>query len=313
MTDLFPPIEPYASGFLDVGDGHRLWWERVGRPGGRPAVFLHGGPGGRIDPFHRRLFDPDLFDVLLFDQRGCGRSTPRGGLVANTTDHLVADIERLRCQVMATDRWLVVGGSWGSLLGLAYAERHSGAVEAMVLRGLFLGSRAEMDWFYRSGLDHVFPDKWERFVEVVPAGQRDDLLAGYRSLLHSEDADIARRAARSWTLFEREISSLEYVAPDDPGEEETDLADARLQLHYFLNGCFVEEGQLLGAVGALDGIPAVLIHGRYDMTCPLKFAWQLHRAWPEAAFRVVPASGHSLGEPAILDAVVRAVSGFGGA
>jgi proline iminopeptidase len=311
VTEPFPQIEPFDEGFLNVGHGHQIYWQRSGRLGGRPAVVLHGGPGGRLAPLHRQLFDPDLYDVLLFDQRGCGRSLPRGSLEANTTGHLIADVECLRCEVMRTERWLVVGGSWGSLLGLAYAQRHPDAVKAIVLRGLFLGSQGEMDWFYRTGLDHIFPDGWERFVTEVPAEHRDDLLAGYSLLLNGQDASVAKKAAHAWRSFEREVSTLEFVPPDEPDDEEGDLADARIQLHFFLNDCFMEAGQLLHAVRMLADIPAVLIHGRYDMTCPLKFAWEVHRAWPEAVFQIVPVSGHSLSEPAILRAVVRAVSAFG--
>ena len=256
--------------------------------------------------FHRRLFDPDVHDVLLFDQRGCGRSTPSGSLFANTTANLVADMERLRVEVMGADSWLVVGGSWGSLLALAYSQSHPRSVEGLVLRGLFLGSRAEMDWFYRSGLNHVFPDRWARFIAPV-ADSLDDIPAAYWSLLSSPDFAAASEAARSWTLFERAVSSFDESSKTEEIDDRSLLASARIQLHYLLNGCFVEEGQLIRDLPSLAGIPACIVHGRYDMTCPTKFAWEVHVAWPDADFRLIPAAGHSAREPRMLAAMIEAI------
>ncbi|TPG40549.1 prolyl aminopeptidase [Sphingomonas koreensis] len=307
-SGLFRAIEPYEYGWLAVGDGHRVYWERVGRRGGQPAVFLHGGPGGRIDMFHRRLFDPEVHDGLLFDQRGCGRSTPSGSLTANTTAHLVADIERLRLEVMETDGWLVIGGSWGSLLALAYAQSHPRSVHGVVLRGVFLGSRAEMDWFYRSGIDHVFPDKWASFLAAVPEEGRDDLPAAYWSLMASPDVETAVAAARAWAAFEREVSSFEEPSTPEAIDDRALLASARIQLHYFLNDCFVGPGQLTRDLALLTEIPTRIVHGRYDMTCPMKFAWELHAALPEADFRIVPCSGHSAREPSMRAATMGAIA-----
>jgi proline iminopeptidase len=303
----YPPIEPYASGLLDTGDGHRVYWERVGKPGGIPAVFLHGGPGGGCSPAHRQLFDPARYDVLLFDQRGCGRSEPHAELEANTTWHLVADIERLR-EMCGHDKWLVFGGSWGSTLSLAYAETHPEHVSELILRGIFLLRQAEVDWYYQGGAAWLFPDKWERFLAPIPEAERGDLLEAFRKRLTGSDEDEKIFAARAWAQWEGETITL---LPDPAtsggfGEEQFALAFARIENHYFVNKGWMEEGQLLRDVDKLKGIPGTIVQGRYDAATPVRSAWDLHRAWPEAEFHLIPDAGHAYSEPGILDRLIRA-------
>lgn len=308
---LYPPIAPYASGHLDVGDGHRIYWERVGTPGAKPAVFLHGGPGGGISPDHRRLFDPARYDVMLFDQRGCGRSTPHAGLDANTTWHLVADIERLRAMA-GVEQWLVFGGSWGSTLALAYAQSHAARVSALVLRGIFTLRQREIDWYYREGASRIYPDKWERFLAPLPEAERDDPVSAYRTLLTSDDPAIRTAAARAWSVWEGETVRL---LPDPALSQAHDaddfaLAFARIENHYFVHRGWLDEGQLIRDAGRLAGIPGVIVQGRYDMACPAETAWALHRAWPQADFAMIEGAGHAYNEPGILDALIRATDHF---
>ena len=313
LRGLYPEIEPFETGFLDVGDGHSIYWERVGTRGAKPAVFLHGGPGGGISPAHRRLFDPALYDVMLFDQRGCGRSTPHAGLEANTTWHLVADIERLR-QMMGVDEWLVFGGSWGSTLALAYAETHPGHVSEMVLRGIYTLTKAELDWYYQFGVSEMFPDKWERFLAPIPEGERGDLMAAYRKRLTSPDRAERVAAAKAWSLWEGETITLlpEPETSDRFGEDEFALAFARIENHFFVHGGWLEEGQLLRDAHRLKGIPGLIVHGRYDMPCPARYAWELARAWPDAEFFLVEGAGHAYSEPGILDRLIYATDKFAG-
>lgn len=314
LRGLYPAIEPYRTGWLDTGDGHAVYYERSGRPGGKPAVFLHGGPGGGFSPNHRRLFDPDVYDVLLFDQRGCGRSTPYASLENNTTGHLVADIERLRALVGA-DRWLVFGGSWGSTLALAYAQAHPERVSELVLRGVYLLTRAELDWYYRFGVSEIFPDKWDRFLAPIPAGERGDLIGAYRRILTGDDATARLEAARAWAAWEGETVTL-LPDPDTYGpfhDPDYALAFARIENHFFHHAAWLEEGQLLRDADRLRAIPGVIVHGRYDMPCPARSAFALHRAWPEAAFHLIEGAGHAYSEPGILDRLIRATDRFGAA
>ena len=316
MTELrtfYPPIEPYESGMLDVGDRHSIYFERSGEPGGKPAVFLHGGPGGGLSPNHRRLFDPERYDLMLFDQRGCGRSTPHAGLEMNTTWHLVADIERLR-EVAGVEKWLVFGGSWGSTLALAYAETHPARVSELVLRGIYTVSRAELSWYYQFGVSEMFPDKWERFQAPIPEAERGDMIAAYRKRLTSDDLATQIEAAKAWSVWEGETITL---LPDPHLSASHDdahfaLAFARLENHYFVHHCWLEEGQLLRDAHRIRGIPGTIIHGRYDMPCPARCAYALHKAWPEADFHLIEGAGHAYSEPGILDRLIRTTDRFAG-
>ncbi|KQT88297.1 prolyl aminopeptidase [Aurantimonas sp. Leaf443] len=311
LRTLYPPIAPYESGMLEVGDGHRLYYERSGTPGGKPAVFLHGGPGGGFSDDHRRLFDPAVYDVTLFDQRGCGRSTPHAGLEANTTWHLVADIERLRERAGAKT-WLVFGGSWGSTLALAYAQTHPERVSALILRGVYTLSRAELDWYYQFGVSQMFPEKWERFQAPIPPEERGDMIAAYRRRLTGEDEAVRIEAARAWSVWEGETITLLPSAELSTSfaEDRFALAFARIENHYFSHGGWLEEGQLLRDAGRLAGIPGAIVHGRYDMPCPAHYAWQLHKAWPDAAFHLVEGAGHAYSEPGILDRLIAETDRF---
>lgn len=313
LRTLYPEIEPFESGMLDVGDGHRIYWERCGTRGAKPAVFLHGGPGGAISPKHRRLFDPDLYDVTLFDQRGCGKSTPNASLDANTTWHLVADIERLR-ELAGVDKWLVFGGSWGSTLALAYAETHPHRVSELVVRGIYTLTRAELAWYYQFGVSEMFPDKWERFLAPIPEAERGDLMAAYRKRLVGSDRKAQVEAALAWSQWEGETITLlpEPETSDKFGEEDFAIAFARIENHYFVHGGWFDEGQLLRDAYRLKGIPGLIVHGRYDMPCPARYAWELHKAWPDAEFYLVEGAGHAYSEPGILDRLIYATDKFAG-
>ena len=313
LRTLYPEIEPFETGMLDVGDGHTLSWERVGTKGAKPAVFLHGGPGGGISPVHRRLFDPALYDVILFDQRGCGRSTPHAGLEANTTWRLVADIEKLR-ELAGHERWLVFGGSWGSTLALAYAQTYPEAVSELVLRGIYTLTRGELDWYYQFGVSEMFPDKWERFQAPIPPDERHDMMAAYRRRLTGDDRAVQIEAARAWSLWEGETITLlpEPATSGKFGEDDFALAFARIENHFFVHSGWLEEGQLVRDAFKLADIPGVIVHGRYDMPCPLRYAWALHKAWPQAQFHIVEGAGHAFSEPGILDRLIAATDGFAG-
>ncbi len=310
---LYPPIEPYESGMLDVGDGHQIYWERYGRPGGKPAVFLHGGPGGGISTDHRRQFDPERYDVLLFDQRGCGRSTPYASLEANTTWHLVADIERLR-EMAGHDKWLVFGGSWGSTLALAYAQTHVDRVSELVLRGIFTFAQSELDWLYKWGASEVYPDKWEEFLAPIPEAERGDLVSAYRARLIGEDRAAQLEAAKAWSKWEAETVTL---LPDPSVIEEfTDddyaIAIARIENHYMHHRAWLDDGQLLRNAGKLASIPGIIVQGRHDMCTPPAAAWALHKAWPGSELEIVPDGGHLFNEPGVLDGLIRAADRFAG-
>ncbi len=311
LRGLYPPIEPFESGWLDVGDGHRVYWELCGNPEGRPAVFLHGGPGSGCTPAHRRLFDPARYRVLLFDQRGCGRSTPHASLEANTTWHLVVDMERLR-ELIGAERWLVFGGSWGSTLGLAYAQAHPDRVSALVLRGIFTLRRAELLWYYQEGASWLFPDHWERFLAPIPAPERDDLIEAYHRRLTHPDPSVRVAAARAWSLWEGQTITLRPDASIAARHDEDAfaLAFARIENHYFRHGGWLEEGQLLREAARLAAIPSVIVQGRYDVVTPARTAHELHRAWPRAAFYLVDDAGHAYSEPGILHRLIEATDAF---
>ena len=312
-AELYPPIEPFETGMLDTGDGHQVYWERCGNPKGKPAVFLHGGPGSGCSPDHRRLFDPAKYCVTLFDQRGCGRSTPHASLEANTTWHLVADIERLR-EMSGAQRWLVFGGSWGSTLALAYAQKHPQQVSELVLRGIFTLRSEELHWFYQEGASWLFPDEWEHFVAPIAPQDRHDLMGAYRRILTGPDDALRTNAAVAWSHWEgRTITLLpdpEITASHD--DARFALAFARIENHYFVNHGFFDEGQLLRDAHRLHGIPGVIVQGRYDACTPAKTAWELHRAWPQAEFHLIPDAGHAYKEPGILDRLIRATDAFAG-
>ncbi len=308
---LYPPIEPHDSGLLDVGEGHALYWELCGTPGAKPAVFLHGGPGAGCVPEHRRAFDPARYQVLLFDQRGCGRSRPHASLHANTTWHLVEDIERLRRHV-GVERWLVFGGSWGSTLALAYAETHPERVTELVLRGIFGCRPEEIAWYYQDGASWLFPDLWEGFLAPIPVDERADMVGAYRRRLTSDDVAVRLEAARAWSLWEgRTITLLPSQANADAfGQDEYALAFARIENHFFSHDAWLEPNQLVRDAQRIRHIPGVIIQGRYDVATPMRTAWDLHRAWPEARFEVVPDAGHAWDEPGIQRLLVDATDGF---
>ncbi len=313
LRGFYPEIEPFETGFLDVGDGHTIYWERVGTKGAKPAVFLHGGPGGGTSPLQRRLFDPKLYDVLLFDQRGCGKSTPHAGLEANTTWHLVADTERLR-EMTGVEKWLVFGGSWGSTLALAYAETHPSHVSELVLRGIYTLTKAELDWYYQFGVSEMFPDKWERFQAPIPEDERHDMMGAYRRYLTGTDRKKQLECAIAWSTWEGGTITL-LPNPDYEahfGEDDYAIAFARIENHFFVHGGWMDEGQLLRDAHKLRDIPGVIVHGRYDMPCPAKYAWQLHKAWPKADFHLIEGAGHAYLEPGILDQLIRATDRFAG-
>ena len=313
LRSLYPQIEPFETGFLDTGEGHLVYWERVGTKGAKPAVFLHGGPGGGFSPKHRRLFDPALYDVILFDQRGCGRSTPFASLENNTTWHLVADIERLR-EMIGVEKWLVFGGSWGSTLALAYAQTHAQRVSELVVRGIYMLTKAELDWYYQFGVSEMFPEKWEGFLAPIPEAERGDMVAAYRRRLVGEDREEQLRCAKAWSLWEGETITL-LPEPETSGafhDADFALAFARIENHYFTHAGWLEEGQLLRDAGKLADIPGTIVHGRYDMPCPMRYAWLLHKAWPKADFHMIEGAGHAYSEPGILDRLIRATDLYAG-
>jgi proline iminopeptidase len=310
----YPPIEPYDTGYLAVGDGHEMYYEQSGNPTGKPALFVHGGPGGGGDLDARRFFDPAAYRIVVFDQRGCGRSRPHASLEANTTWHLVADMERLR-RHLGVERWLLFGGSWGSALALAYAQAHSGAVSELVLRGIFLLRPLELTWFYQFGASLLFPEQWQKFLAPIPPAERGDLLAAYHRRLLSNDAAVRLEAAQAWSVWEGATSSLKPnpQREDQFGAPEFALAFARIEAHYFVNrGFFAHENQLLDGVDRIRSIPAVIVHGRYDVVCPVVTAWELHRRWPEADLRIVADAGHSAYEPGITVELIAATDRFKG-
>jgi proline iminopeptidase len=312
MRTLYPPIEPYDTGTLRVSPVHNVYYEQCGNPEGEPVVFLHGGPGGGIVPEYRRYFDPESYRVILFDQRGSGRSTPHASLEENTTWKLVEDIEALRAH-LGVENWHVFGGSWGSTLALAYAETHPGRPLSLILRGIFLCRPQEIRWFYQEGASWIFPDVWEEYEKVIPAEERGDFVSSYYRRLTSEDEAVRLEAARAWSVWEGSTSKLffDYASIEKFADPQFALAFARIECHYFMNNAFFPtENYLIENVGKIRHIPAVIVQGRYDVVCPIKSAWELHRAWPEADFRVVPDAGHSVTEPGIIHELVSATDRF---
>ncbi|GBQ67412.1 proline iminopeptidase [Ameyamaea chiangmaiensis NBRC 103196] len=307
----YPAIEPFDSGWLEVGDGHRVYWETSGRRDGIPVVVLHGGPGGGSSPAMRRMFDPARYCVVLFDQRGCGRSTPYASLEANTTWHLVGDVERLR-HALGVDRWLVYGGSWGSTLALAYAQTHPQVVSGLILRGIFTARREEVLWYYQQGASWLFPDAWESFVAPIPPDERSDLIGAYHRRLTGQDEAERVRCAVAWSRWEGGTLTLRPTSSvsDQYANPHYALAFARIENHYFQNGAWLEEGQLLRDARRLADIPGVIVQGRYDVVTPMHTAWALHRAWPEAALHIVDDAGHATAEAGIMTALLDATDAF---
>jgi proline iminopeptidase len=312
----YPAIEPYKTGMLDVGDGHSLYWELCGNPSGKPVVFLHGGPGAGISDGHRRQFNPEKYNILLFDQRGSGRSTPHAGLDHNTTWDLVGDIEKLR-QMAGVEKWQAFGGSWGSTLALTYAQAHPERVTELVLRGIFLFQQYELDWMYKEGgASQLYPDKWDEFVSVIPEAERGgDLIEAFGRRLTGSDRAEQLRAAKAWSKWEADIVTLlphPEVVEEFTGDEKA-IAIARIENHYMANRGWLEEGQLLEGAGKLKGIPGVIVQGRHDCCTPPIAAWQLKKAWPDVELNIVPDGGHLYNEPGVLDGLIRATDKFAAA
>ncbi|MBL8143195.1 MAG: prolyl aminopeptidase [Acidobacteria bacterium] len=312
LRELFPETTPYNTGMLPVSALHTIYYEECGNPRGKPIVFLHGGPGGGIDPVYRRYFDPKVWRIVLHDQRGCGKSTPFSELRENTTWDLVADIETLR-EHLGIDRWVVFGGSWGSTLALAYAQTHPAKCKALVLRGIFMLRRSELLWFYQEGASHIFPDAWEEYLAPIPPRERGDMMQAYYKRLTSKDRRVRLRAARAWSVWEGTTSKL-FVDPKVVkrfGGGKFADAFARIEAHYFVNrGFFDRDDQLLRGAKKIRHIPGVIVQGRYDVVCPMRSAWDLHRAWPEAKLVVVGDAGHSMTEVGIRSALIEETARF---
>jgi proline iminopeptidase len=312
MKTLYPEIEPFETGYLQVSDLHSVYYERCGNADGIPVVFLHGGPGGGLIPLYRRFFDPAAYHIILFDQRGSGNSKPHAELRENTTWDLIKDIEALR-EKFNVEKWYVFGGSWGSTLSLAYAETHPDRLLGLILRGIFLTRRSELLWFYQHGASEIFPDFWERFRDAIPEAERGDFMSAYHKRLTSDDEKVRLSAARAWSVWEGATSKL-FLDPDLmqhwEGEHEA-LSLARIECHYFMNNSFFpSENFLLENVDKIRHIPTVIVQGRYDVVCPMTSAWDLHKAFPEAELIVVPDAGHSVSEKGISAALVEAMDKF---
>ncbi|WP_238366409.1 prolyl aminopeptidase [Mesobacterium pallidum] len=305
--NLYPPRDPFDQRMLDVGQGHRVYFEQSGRRDGLPVVVLHGGPGGGCSPAMRRYFDPDHYRVILFDQRGCGRSTPNASVKDNTTWHLVEDIERIR-QELGIEEWVVFGGSWGATLALIYAQAHPDRVTNLVLRGVFLATQDELDWFYGGGAGQFFPETWARFERLIPEDERGDMIAAYHKRLFSGDLMVETEHGRAWSAWENALASIQSDGKGGEGPGHYERAFARLENHYFTNKAFLEyDGQILAEMDRIAHIPGVIVQGRYDMICPPRKAWQLAQRWPEAELKMVRHAGHALSEPGISDELVRAM------
>jgi proline iminopeptidase len=309
---LYPEIEPYRTGRLPVSSLHEIYFEECGNPQGKPVLMVHGGPGGGSNPTMRRYHDPAHYRIILFDQRGCGRSTPYASLEDNTTWHLVADMEQLRTH-LGIERWQLCGGSWGSTLSLAYAETHPGRVTELILRGIFTIRQSELKWFYQEGCNWLYPDAFEAYLAPIPPVERGDMIAAYHTRLTSSDRAVRLEAARAWSVWEGTTLSLMH---DDQrianfGRPEYALAFARIECHYFVNkGFFDRDGQIIADAGKIRHIPGVIVHGRYDVVTPLRSAWDLKQAWPEVDLRIVPDAGHAMTEPGIIHELVSASQRF---
>jgi len=307
MRKLYPEIRPYVQHSLAVDPPHILYVEESGAPSGLPVLFVHGGPGAGTEPFHRRFFDPGRYRIILFDQRGCGRSTPHAALDGNTTQSLIADMERIREQ-LGIERWVIFGGSWGSTLGLVYAETHPERVLALILRGIFLCRPHEIRWFYQEGASRLFPEPWQDYLSPIPPQERADMVEAYYRRLTGSDEVARMAAAKSWALWEGRTATLQprEAVLNHFGDPFTALSLARIECHYFVNDSFLERNQILRDAARLAKIPGHIVHGRYDVVCPVENAWELHLAWPRAQLEIIPDAGHSATESGITDALVRA-------
>ena len=313
LINLYPSIKPYDTGFMAAGE-HKIYYEQCGNPNGKPAVFLHGGPGGGGSEAVRRFFNPDAYRIIVFDQRGCGRSKPHTCLTNNTTWDLVADIESLKNK-LNIDQWLVFGGSWGSTLALAYAQTHPDSVSEMVLRGIFMLRKKELDWFYQEGASKIFPDAWEKFIEPIDISKRDNLISAYYEIFKSDDEDEKLKAAIAWSRWEGSTVNLSYSPEmaDSFSKPKFALAFALIENHYFINKGFLShEQQLIDGIDSIRNIPATIIQGRYDVCTPVETAWELHKSWPEAKFIITPFSGHSAFEKEITHELILATDRYGG-
>ena len=311
QLNLYPKIKPYDSGFLNV-DHHQVYFEQCGNPNGKPALFLHGGPGGGGSEDVRRFFNPDFYRIIVFDQRGCGRSMPHGCLENNTTWDLVSDIENLR-KKLSIEKWLVFGGSWGSTLSLAYAQANPKSVSELVLRGIFLLRKEELHWFYQDGASRIFPEAWSGFLDIIDEDKRDNLMNAYHEIFKSTDKEKRLKAAVAWSKWEAATSSLSYKPSlvEEFSDPEFALAFALIENHYFINkGWFDTENQLIENIDKIRSIPAVIVQGRYDVVCPMKTAWELSKAWPEAEMIIAPSSGHTAFEKEITHALISATNKF---
>ncbi|MBA1273796.1 prolyl aminopeptidase [Stutzerimonas azotifigens] len=309
MQNLFPEIKPYARHELPVGDGHVLYLDESGTPGGLPVLFIHGGPGAGCDGLSRRFFDPNLYRIVTFDQRGSGRSTPHASLENNTTGHLIADIERIR-EFLRIDGWVLFGGSWGSTLALAYAQAHPERVQALILRGIFLCRPQDLHWFYQEGASRLFPDYWEDFLAPIPPEERGDLMQAFYRRLTGNDQIAQMHAAKAWSCWEGRTATLRpnHQVVERFTDAHRALSLARIECHYFVNRAFLEPDQLLRDMPKIAHLPGIIVHGRYDLICPLDNAWALHKAWPNSKLHIIREAGHSASEPCIADALVRAAA-----
>ena len=310
--ELFPNIEPFNTFSLPVSDLHTIYVEESGNKNGKPVIFLHGGPGGGVDPKYRRYFDPEKWRIIMFDQRGCGKSTPFAELEENTTWDLVSDIEKIRNH-LSIDQWVVFGGSWGSTLSLAYSQTHPDSCKGLILRGIFLVRKKELDWFYQEGASNIFPDRWESFLEPIPVEKRDNLMQAYYEILTGEDHSKKIEAAKAWSTWEGSTVKLledeNFIS--DFSDDKFAEAFARIECHYFMNNCwFDSDNHLIENMHKIKHIPGVIIHGRYDIVCPVIQAWDLHKAWPEADLHIIPDAGHSIFEDGIKNKILEYTDRF---
>ncbi len=307
MQILYPEIKPFKQQWIEVEQPHQLYLEQSGEPDGIPVVVLHGGPGGGCEPVHRRYFDPEKYNIVLFDQRGSGQSKPHADLTNNTTDALIEDMETIRVQ-LGFEKWMLFGGSWGATLALAYAQKYPRRVSGMVLRGIFLGRQQDLDWLYKEGASKIYPDYWEDFIHPIPEAEREDLIGAYYKRLTGDDEIARMSAAKAWSIWEGRIATLQgsHRIIEHFSSPHLALSLARIEAHYFVNNIFLEPDQLLKNAKKLKNIPGIIVHGRYDMICPLDNAWSLVKAWPQAELQIIREAGHSASEPGIIDALVRA-------